>query len=159
MKHPSGRLAIGSGPLFPASIFQKHPFAWGLALNRENRIDHFLSLVSRSDCPTDADSSSNGILRAKESSKSAGFVGNATNPCQTLIPAKVNSGSVCRRARNAPREFERQGHPLNGRYVCAHFDGSVHVGFTLSTRKRQHHAGHTGSKVVWANDRLRIKVV
>ena len=103
VKHPSGRLAIGSGPLFPASIFQKHPFAWGLALNRENRIDHFLSLVSRSDCPTDADSSSNGILRAKESSKSAGFVGNATNPCQTSLPAKVRSGTVCRRARNAPR--------------------------------------------------------
>ena len=90
-------------PFSQASVFQKQPFAWGLALNRENRNDHFLSLVSRSDCPTDADSTSNGILRAKESSKSAGFVGDATNPCQTSFPAKVRSGTVCRHTRNAPR--------------------------------------------------------
>jgi hypothetical protein len=65
------------------SVCQKQSFAWGLVMNDEFRNDHFFSLVSRSECLTDVDTSAKGILRAKESSKSAGFFGKAVNPYQT----------------------------------------------------------------------------
>jgi len=80
------------------SIRQKQPFAWGLVLNNIFKNDNFLSLVSRSGCPTDVDLSPTGILRAKQSSMSADFFGKAVNPEQTSFLAQLYSSKVCRHA-------------------------------------------------------------
>lgn len=75
----------GSGTLFHAlqRALQRQLVAWGLVLNDEFGNDHFLSLVSRLSCLNDVDTGADGILRAKQSSKSAEFFGRAAMPYRT----------------------------------------------------------------------------